>query len=90
MRIDAPLAQSIQKYMAGVYEELYPGDASADRGTKFYPFAVTRVEECPSVLVECGYLTNGTDCAFINTAAGRVKIAGAIVRGVLEQLNVKY
>ena len=86
----APLAQSIQKYMAEVYEELYPGDSSADRGTKFYPFAVTRVEECPSVLVECGYLTSGTDCAFVNTAAGRVKIAGAIARGVMEQLNVKY
>ncbi|MBR5427779.1 MAG: N-acetylmuramoyl-L-alanine amidase [Clostridia bacterium] len=86
----APLAQSIQKYMAQVYGELYPGDAAADKGTKFYPFAVTRVEECPSVLVECGYLTNESNCAFINSAAGRIKIADAIVRGILEQLNVKF
>ncbi len=85
----APLAKSIQKYLGQVYGELYPGDGAADKGIKFYPFAVTRVEECPSVLVECGYLSNESDFAFINSGAGRVKIAGALAEGILEQLNVR-
>ncbi|MBR1811053.1 MAG: N-acetylmuramoyl-L-alanine amidase [Clostridia bacterium] len=88
----APLAASIQSHMAQVYGALYAADnaaaETADKGIKFFPFAVTRVEECPSVLVECGYLSNATDCEFINSAAGRLKIADAIAKGILEQLNV--
>lgn len=87
----APLAENINNNTAKVYSELYINtdkSEQSNRGTKFYPFAVTRIEECPSVLVECGYLTNPTDCDFLLTEQGRQKIAEAIAKGITETLNV--
>ena len=87
-----PLANSIQQKMADVYAALYQSDpakaAESNRGIKFYPFAVTRTENCPSVLVECGYLSNETDCDFLMSEAGRLQIADAIADGIAEQLNI--
>lgn len=87
-----PLAQSIHENMAAVYQGLYAADeakaAESDRGIKFYPFAVTRVEDCPSVLVECGYLSNEEDCDFLMSEAGRLQIAAAIADGIAQQLNI--
>lgn len=58
-----PLATAITSSLVSVYRNyIYsPGDSnydSVDRGTKFYPFFVTRMFNCPSVLVETGFLTN--------------------------------
>lgn len=52
-----PLAFAIEKALpAALRTELnYP---LANRGAHFYPFCVTRIENCPSVLVECGFITN--------------------------------
>jgi N-acetylmuramoyl-L-alanine amidase len=36
----------------------------------------------PAVLIECGYLTNYTDCKRLNSSSYRVKIADAIAHGV--------
>jgi N-acetylmuramoyl-L-alanine amidase len=36
----------------------------------------------PAVLVECGYLTNYTDCKRLNTSSYRVKVASAITNGI--------
>ena len=58
-----PLATAITSSMVNVYRTyIYkPGDTNyngVDRGTKYYPFFVTRMFNCPSVLVETGFLTN--------------------------------
>ncbi len=58
-----PLATAITSSLVSVYRNyIYsPGDSnydSVDRGTKYYPFYVTRMFNCPSVLVETGFLTN--------------------------------
>lgn len=58
-----PLATSISSSLVSVYRNyIYaPGDSNysaVDRGTKYYPFFVTRMFNCPSVLVETGFLTN--------------------------------
>ena len=87
-----PLAQGIQQEMAAVFGDLHPDGASSaargDLGIKYYPFAVTRLEECPSVLVECGYLSNDVDGAFLASSAGQQKIAAAIAAGILAQLQM--
>ena len=49
---------------------------------------ITRLEECPSVLVECGYLSNEEDCDFLMSEAGRLQIAAAIADGIAQQLNI--
>lgn len=81
-----PLADAVHSEMAKVYRELYAADAAkaeqADRGVKFYPFAVTRIEECPSVLVECGYLSHAGDYSLLQTEEGRQKLARAIASGI--------
>ena len=50
----------------------------------FYPFMVTRVENCPAVLVECGFISNSQDFAIINTPAGQNSIARGIYNGIVE------
>ena len=58
-----PLAAAIQESMVSVYRtHIYkPEDtnyANIDRKIKFYPFYVTRMDHCPSVLVETGFMSN--------------------------------
>lgn len=88
-----PLASEIQKQMAKVYQKYYlpnVGKANdANRGIKFFPFAVNRIEECPSVLVECGFISNEEDSAFLNSEDGRQKIARAIADGICDTLQGK-
>ena len=87
-----PLAASIHNQMVGAYQNsLYPIGSteysSADKGIKFYPFQVTRVEECPSVLVECGYLSNATDCSILLTDECQNILATAIANGIIVYFN---
>lgn len=58
-----PLADSIHSKMVETYNNMIysPADANfelTDRKIKYYPFYVTRVDNCPAVLVETGFLTN--------------------------------
>ena len=55
----------------------------ADGGVRYYPFKVTRIEECPAVLIECGYLSNGTECSRLCLPAVQESMADAIARGIL-------
>ena len=60
------------------------GYAMNDRGAHFYPFLVTRIETCPSVLVECGFISNADDFKIINSDKGRKAIAKGIYEGIVE------
>ena len=55
-------------------------------GIKFFPYMVTRVEECPSVLIECGYLTNEKDAVFLTDANTQGVLATAIAQGIVDYL----
>jgi len=62
------------------------------RGSKLLPtravkqksFSVLRTISMPSVLVECGFISNTADAKLIRDPAGREKIARAVSDGVLE------
>ena len=87
-----PLAASIHRQMVTVYKNNIYRQGTAeyeavDKGIKFYPFQVTRVEECPSVLVECGFLSNVSDCSVLITDACQTVLATAIANGIIEYLN---
>lgn len=87
-----PLAESVHRHMLAAYrEKIYaPGSsgyARADRGVHFYPFRVTRVEECPSILVECGFVSNPEECGVLTTPAYQQILAGSIADGIVEYLN---
>lgn len=49
---------------------------------RFAGFRVLKAPDVPSVLVEMGYLSNRQDALFLNSAAGRKKIAAALQRAV--------
>lgn len=55
---------------------------AADRGLKRARWAVLRHAECPSILIEAGFLSNDAETRRIATPAYRQKIAEAIAHGV--------
>ena len=50
-------AADLQSSLVNVYNSNL-GYNVYDRGVSFYPFYLTRIEECPSVLIEYGFLSN--------------------------------
>jgi N-acetylmuramoyl-L-alanine amidase len=75
------LASAIHYYVAG-------GAPSANRGVRRRGFFVLRKTTIPSVLVECGFLTNPTEAQYAQSAAYRQKLAEEIGRGVRERALV--
>lgn len=87
-----PLASSIHEQLVSAYRQYYYTDpqsdeyGSVDKGCKFFPYMVTRIEECPSVLVECGYLTNELDAQFLMSDGGQQVLATAIAQGIVDYI----
>ena len=84
-----PLAQCIYQQILSVYQNsLYASDgyrrSKVGEGANFHPFSVTRLEECPSILIETGYVTNDQECALLLDAGNRDKIAAAICDGIAD------
>src|SRR5881398_982562 len=77
-RESLPLASAIHYYVAG-------GAPSSNRGVRRRGFYVLRKTTVPSVLVECGFLTNATEANYAQSAAYRQKLAEEIGRGVRER-----
>src|SRR5437870_13039081 len=73
-----PLASAIHYYVAG-------GAPSSNRGVRRRGFYVLRKTTVPSVLVECGFLTNATEANYAQSASYRQKLAEEIARGVRER-----
>ena len=83
-----PLASALYGKLLAVFQNsFYAGSAKrsdAGEGVIFHPFSVTRLEECPSVLIETGFITNNDECMLLLDAANRDKLAEAVAAG-LEQ-----
>jgi N-acetylmuramoyl-L-alanine amidase len=73
-----PLASAIHYYVAG-------GAPTPNRGVRRRGFYVLRNTRIPSVLVECGFLTNPTEAQYAQNVAYRQKLAEEIGRGVRER-----
>lgn len=89
-----PLAASIHAQLVTAWQEIYKNDAAmrkkivpSDGGVRFYPFQVTRIEECPAVLVECGYLSNAKECSALALPANQDRLAKAVSDGILRYLQ---
>lgn len=82
-----PLALSIHNsvvntYLTNIYVEADENFAKTDRKIKYYPFYVTRVDNCPSVLVETGFLTNEVEGYVLANPVNQDYIARAIAEGI--------
>ena len=90
-----PLADAVHRQLVDVYRsDLYKGKSSSvlsavDRHTAFYPFLVTRMENCPSILIEYGFVTNLEECRLLQMPSTQDKLAAATVRGI-EAYVAKY
>lgn len=54
---------------------------------RYYPFSVTRLDECPSALIEVGYLTNDAECYMLTRTENQQLIGQAIARGIESTLR---
>jgi len=76
-----PLASAIHYYVAG-------GAPSENRGVRRRGYYVLRRTTIPSVLVECGFLTNPTEAQYVQNAGYRQKLADEIARGIRNRYSV--
>ena len=81
-----PLAKCISVQLPSTVRNSH-GYGLENDGCHFYPFKVTRVESCPSVLVEVGYISNSSERAMMNTANGQKYIAQGIYNGIVAYAN---
>ena len=88
-----PLAKAVHTRIANAWKEQiyteanYPGDyatlrSKASRGTYFYPFEVTRIEECPAILVEYGFGSNLTESRALQKEQNQDILVQATVQGI--------
>ncbi|MBQ7047078.1 MAG: N-acetylmuramoyl-L-alanine amidase [Oscillospiraceae bacterium] len=88
-----PLASAIHKRIVTAYKsDMYYSASSTvknkiDRGTNMYPFRVTRVEECPAVLIEYGFVSNIEECKLLWTSSVQDKLAQATVDGIKDYIS---
>lgn len=86
------LANNIYNQLLAVFKNnLYYGQSNLyddiSDGANYYPFSVARLEDCPSVLVETGYVTNDNECLKLIDTANQQKLAAAIAQGIENSLN---
>lgn len=80
-----PLAKAINQKLDEVWKNsIYAGQSGikTSRGSNFYAFRVTRVEECPAILIEYGFISNITECQKLQNAKNRDLLAQATVDGI--------
>ncbi len=72
---------------ANIEDQLAARDGHRSRGVKQAGFLVLKETAMPSVLVETGYLTNATEEAYLNSAAGQEETVESLYRGVVRYLR---
>lgn len=88
-----PLAKAIHEKLVDAYKNnIYKNEDSTvknkvSRGANFYAFRVARVEECPAILIEYGFVSNTQECQVLQTAANRDILAAATVEGIKDYIN---
>jgi N-acetylmuramoyl-L-alanine amidase len=72
------------KLASAIHAQVVRAAGTEDRHLRQRGFYVIRNTRIPSVLCECGFLTNRAEAARLLTADHRQKIAEAIARGVMQ------
>lgn len=62
---------------------------AADRGIKERAYTVIHSTSCPSILVECGFISNPREAARLKTAEYQGRLAAGIAKGVLTFLQAQ-
>ena len=75
------IASSVQQVFASSLPE-------SDKGTAIGDYYILKCTNTPSILCECGYLSNANDEELLITEAYQDKLAYAIYKGIVIYLNV--
>ena len=77
------LINAYKTYFYAGQQDLYD---DIDRGVRYYPFSVTRLDECPSVLIELGFMTNDAECYRLTVEQNQQILGQAIAKGICDTL----
>ena len=77
-----PLAQAL-------YDKCTADGLFKKRSVNYYPFYVTRLTECPSVLTENGFVSNATELANLINSDFNKKQAKAITQGIVDYFKAQ-
>ncbi len=79
----------VDAYTSRIYLPADDNFERIDRKIKYYPFYVTRVDNCPSVLIETGFLTNYVEGNVLANPSNQEIIGNAIAAGISKYFS-KY
>lgn len=88
-----PLAKAVHESIVNAYKTKIYADkpestlSKISRGADFYAFRVTRVEECPAILIEYGFVSNISECQVLQDAGNRDILASATVEGIKNYIS---
>jgi N-acetylmuramoyl-L-alanine amidase len=87
-----PLAASVHNrlvdvYTSVIYTSIDRNYDQIDKSIKYYPFHVTREDNCPSILVESGFMSNDYEGRILADENCRKWIADAIAGGIVDYLT---
>lgn len=88
-----PLAKALHESIVSAYKTKIYADkpeefkSKISRGANFYAFRVTRIEECPAVLIEYGFVSNTDECQILQNAANRDILAEATAEGIKKYIS---
>lgn len=83
------LAANIEKEVKAIGQNSRGLKTKKNKSGKDY-FGMIRDTAAPAVLVECAFIDNKADVAFVDTLAERQKMGVAIAKGILKTLGVAY
>lgn len=81
-----PLADAVSASMGSYLYNSVDNGGLGDRGEKYNYFFVTQQQEFPSILVECGFVTNYTEAMALANSKHQKGIANAIAEGIKKYL----
>ena len=73
----------VSAYKSTVYASNSTMASKVDKGTNVMAFRVTRVEECPAVLIEFGYVSNVVECKALTSDSNQEALAQGAVNGIV-------
>ena len=90
-----PLAKAIHESMVSIYRSyIYaPTDTNyplIDKSIKYYPFFVTRMNHCPAVLCETGFMSNPIEGMILTNDNNQYWMAQGIADGIRNYFSNNY
>lgn len=76
-----------EKLAAAVQRIVVEKTGAVNRGTKERAYTVVHGAYCPSILVECGFISNPAEAERLKTKAYQIKLALGIAKGVVAFLH---